>query len=82
MSNSIVVLKMLVLFLYENETLSIKEFHVRPAIEIVHPKKQIIRFLYSRTNESLERKRQRYFNRSNISHEHPIYMLHRKRKMR
>ncbi|UJR12437.1 hypothetical protein I4U23_016613 [Adineta vaga] len=70
-TNSTTVLKMLVILLYENETFSMKEFHVRPAIEITSPKKQIIRFLYSRTNTSLERKRQRYFNRSNIINEQP-----------
>ncbi|CAF1621075.1 unnamed protein product, partial [Adineta ricciae] len=70
-TNPTLILKILVLFLYENKTLAIKEFHVRPAIEMNNPKKQIIRFLYSRTNKSLERKRQRYFNRSNIINEHP-----------
>ncbi|UJR07018.1 hypothetical protein I4U23_011306 [Adineta vaga] len=70
-TNTTLVLKMLVLFSYENQILAIKQFHVRPAIEITSPKKQIIRFLYSRTNTSLEKKRQRYFNQSNIIHEHP-----------
>ncbi|CAF1402463.1 unnamed protein product, partial [Adineta ricciae] len=69
--NSNMILKILVLFLYENEILATKEFHVRPAIEMNNPKKQIIRFLYSRTNISLKRKQQRYFNRTNIINEHP-----------
>jgi len=70
-TNPAIVLKMLVLFLFEDHILDTNEFHVRPAIEITIPKKEIIRFLYSRSNESLHKKRERYFNRSNIIHKHP-----------
>ncbi|CAF1470016.1 unnamed protein product [Adineta ricciae] len=70
-TNIATILKMLVVFTHDNETVAMEEFHVRPAIELTHSKKQIVRFLYSRTNASLKRKRQRYFNRSNIIHEHP-----------
>jgi hypothetical protein len=64
-------LKMLVLFLFEDQILATNEFHVRPAVEIINLKKEIIRFLYSRSNDSLNHKRKRYFNRSNIIEEHP-----------
>ncbi|UJR20013.1 hypothetical protein I4U23_023147 [Adineta vaga] len=70
-TNLTTVLKMLVIFLFENEPITVKEFQVRPAIEIKKSPKHTIRFLYPRSNASLERKRQRYFSRSNIIHEHP-----------
>ncbi|CAF1181153.1 unnamed protein product [Adineta ricciae] len=70
-TNAAVVLKMLVLFLYRNQSLGIKEFHVRPGVELTNPTKQILRFLYPRTNASLERKRKRRSNRSDIIYEHP-----------
>jgi hypothetical protein len=70
-TNSALVLKLLVLFLFNNQTLTAQEFHVRPAIENVIYKKLIGYGLYSRSNQSLDYKRKRYFNRSNIIHEHP-----------
>ena len=65
------ILKVLVLFLFENQTLTADEFHVAPAIENLNYKKWMTHFLYSRSNQSIEHKRKRYFNRSNIINEHP-----------
>jgi hypothetical protein len=70
-SNSQTVLKLLVLFLYEDQTLISYEFHARPALELTFSSKKIDHVIYSRSNRSLHDKRARYFNRSNIIHEHP-----------
>jgi hypothetical protein len=65
------ILKLLILFLFENQTLSTYEFHVRPAMESVNYNKLIHHFLYSRSNISLSNKRMRYFDRSKIIKHHP-----------
>ena len=64
-------LKLLVLFLDERQTLQTYEFPVRPALTTNVSPKRITHVLYSRSNQSLERKRQRYFNRASLSNEHP-----------
>jgi hypothetical protein len=70
-SDSKIVLKMLVLFLFRNQTLATREFHVRPAVEIDVYNKKIAHFLYSRSSELLRHKKTRYSNRSNIFNDHP-----------
>ena len=70
-TNETTLIKLLVLFLFENETLSIREFHVRPAFEMAVFEKKIGHFVYSRSDAFLNNKRKRYFNRSNIINEHP-----------
>jgi hypothetical protein len=45
--------------------------HIRPTDELKAPKKQIHHFLYSRSSPLRKLKQDRYFNRSNIIHEHP-----------
>ncbi|CAF1433313.1 unnamed protein product [Adineta steineri] len=70
-TNYTILLKLLVLFLYENQTLDIHEYHVRPAFEMINFKKKIGYFLYSRSKQLLQNKIKRYFNRSNIINEHP-----------
>jgi hypothetical protein len=70
-TKSHILLKLVVLFLFENETLDIQEFHVRPAFEINVVKKKIIYFVYPRSEQLLNNKRQRYFNRTNILTSHP-----------
>ncbi|CAF4054909.1 unnamed protein product [Adineta steineri] len=70
-TNYTILLKLLVLFLYENQTLNIHEYHVRPAFEMISFKKKIGYFLYSRSKSLLNNKIKRYFNRSNIINEHP-----------
>ncbi|CAF3918822.1 unnamed protein product [Adineta steineri] len=66
-----IVLKLLVLFIFNNQTIIANEFHARPDIESTIEKKWIGYGIYSRSNESIIYKRKRYFNRSNIIHEHP-----------
>ena len=64
------LLKLFVVFLFRNETLSTHEFQYRPAMESIIYRKMIHHFLYSRSNKSLNYKRMRYFNRSDIVNEH------------
>ncbi|CAF4183229.1 unnamed protein product, partial [Rotaria magnacalcarata] len=61
----------LVLFLYNDLVLSTNEFHLRPTDELDYQKKKRIYLHYSHSNQSIEYKRQRYFNRSNIIDHHP-----------
>jgi hypothetical protein len=65
------VLKLLVIFMYEDQPLITDSFHVRPAIEMTVYKKKIHHLLYSRSKNLLHHKRARYFNRSDIINEHP-----------
>ncbi|CAM4808371.1 unnamed protein product [Rotaria magnacalcarata] len=67
-----IVNKYLVLFLQDDLVLSTNEFHLRPTNEFDHLTKTRLYFHYSHSNESIEQKRQRYFNRSNIIHSHPF----------
>ncbi|CAF4037537.1 unnamed protein product, partial [Rotaria sp. Silwood2] len=66
-----IVLKMVVLFLFKNEIIMNHLFHVRPVAEIFVYTKKMIHFLYSRSSQSLQHKRERYFNQSNIINHHP-----------
>ena len=66
-----IVLKLVVLFLFRNETLMNQVFHVRPATEFFVRKKKMTHFLYSRSFQFLRYKRQRYSNQSDIVHDHP-----------
>ena len=66
-----VVLKLLVLFLYNNQTLMTHEFHVRPTSEIKTFTKKVIHFLFSNAWASRQQRMNRYFNRSNIINIHP-----------
>ena len=62
-SDRTIVLKLLVLFLFNNKTLATHEFHVRPAVEMNFYKKKMVHFVYSRSNASLRR--------VNIIYDHP-----------
>jgi hypothetical protein len=66
-----IVLKLLVLFLFKDQTLTTDEFHVRPVVKSTVYSKKIGYFLYSRSHKLLKEKQARYLNRSNIVHEHP-----------
>ena len=65
------VIKLLVLFLSHNQVLGTEEFHVRPTTEIISPKKKRTYFHYSRSLQSLETKKNRYFDRLNVINQHP-----------
>ena len=66
------VLKMVVLFLFENEVITNYIFHGRVVNEFLNYTKKLTHFLYSRSERFLQYKRQRYFNRSKIINEHPF----------
>ena len=70
-TDRLIVLKFLALFLFENEILMINEFHVRPALKMSMIKKKIMYFLYSRSPIFLQRRIERYHNRSNIINSRP-----------
>ena len=65
------VIKLLVLFLFKDQTLTTDEFHVRSVDAMTTYSKKMGYFLYSRSSKLLAEKQARYFNRSSIIHEHP-----------
>ncbi|UJR07875.1 hypothetical protein I4U23_012157 [Adineta vaga] len=65
------VLKILVLLLFNNETIANHLFHSRPTNELHTFSKKTIHFLYSRATRFLLHKQQRYENHSNIINEQP-----------
>ena len=66
-----IVNKYLVLLLNQHDIVNSHEYHLRPAEDIDKPKKTYISLSYSSSNESLVKKKERYFNRTNIIDEHP-----------
>ena len=66
------ILKILVVFLFNDEVIANQIFHVRPSTDMIVYVKKFLHFPYSRARQSLQYKRQRYFNRSKIIHEHPF----------
>jgi hypothetical protein len=65
------MLKLLIIFLKDNESLMTESFQIQVTNEILFTKKKLVHLFYSRSNSSLNDKRSRYFNRSNIINEHP-----------
>jgi hypothetical protein len=65
------VLKILIIFLYEDQPLMTDYFHTRPADEAIVYKKTMNYLFYSRSTQLLQHKRARYFNRSYIIEKHP-----------
>ncbi|CAF4887398.1 unnamed protein product, partial [Rotaria sp. Silwood1] len=65
------VLKIIGLFLFNNEVIMNHIFHVRPTAELLVYRKKMVHFLYSRSSRFLHHKRERYFNQSNIINDHP-----------
>ena len=61
-----IVIKLLVLFFFEDQVLATKEFHVRPASDIFTFTKKRVHFLYSRSSHFRQHRMQRYLNRSNV----------------
>jgi hypothetical protein len=70
-TNPATLLKLLIILLHKDETVMIESFQVRPSIEMTSIKKAIHSLLYSRSNDSMMKKRTRYFNRSMIIDDHP-----------
>ena len=71
-TNKTIVHKFLVLLVYYNEVISADEFHVRPAQDIPNYRKKFVFMHYSRCAYHIQRKQQRYFNRSNIINDQPF----------
>ncbi|CAF3925386.1 unnamed protein product [Rotaria sp. Silwood1] len=70
-THSNTMLKLLVIFLNENQPLMTESFQIQLKDAINFPRKNLIHLLYSRSNVSLYHKRTRYFNRSDILNQHP-----------
>ena len=65
-SDITIVIKLLVLFLFDEQVVMAHEFHVRPATESSTYTKKLVHFLYSRSSVFRQHRMQRYMNRSNI----------------
>ena len=68
-------LKLLVLLMFNNQTLMTHEFHVHPALEFTTINKKVFHFLYSRSEFFYYYRRRQYFNRSHITNSHPYSIL-------
>ena len=69
-----VVHKFLVLFFSDSEVISVDEFHIQPATEMSNHRKKVIYLHYSRSMQHMQKKRDRYFNRSSIVNDHPFFI--------
>ena len=72
-TNHRIPLKFVILFLFENQTLMIDQFHHRPTFQLttIIKKKKIIYFFYSRSSIFLQQRKERYDNQTNILTSHP-----------
>ena len=81
-SDSPVLLKLLVFFLFQNETLMSNQFHLLSSFEWTTTKLHT-NFPYPRSLSSREQRRERFFNRSDLLFRHPysirieLYQIHR-----
>ena len=69
-----ILLKLLVLFIYNDEILHRDQFHLHPSSQISNTltrKKFVSHFLYPRSSFDLQQKRQRFLNRSDLLIRHP-----------
>ena len=64
-------LKMLVIFLFNNQPLDSYEFHIRPSTSNLNSSRKLGHVLYSRSKDFLTHKRSRFSNRSAITDDHP-----------
>ena len=62
--------KLLVLFFFDNQTLSRDQFHLSPPFEGISPKKLLTHFPYPRYLSP--QRTQRLFNHSSLLHHHPF----------
>ena len=65
------VLKFLVIFLYDDQPIMMESFHIRPTAKTTTHQKNIHQLLYSRADAWLQDKRNRNKNRSGIITKHP-----------
>ena len=64
-------LKLLVLFLFNNQTLMTHESRVRPALEIIIFEKKMIHFLHSKSSFARQQRMDRYLNRTSLLDSQP-----------
>ena len=74
--DSAILLKVLLLFLFNNQTLMRHEFHLRPALDITSStqKKMATHFLYSHSAWFRQHRAERHNNRSSLTNTHPFSM--------
>ena len=70
-SDSPVLLKLLVFLLFQNETLMSNQFHLLSFIRIDNNQAMRTNFPYPRSLSSREQRRERFFNRSDLLFHHP-----------
>ncbi|CAF3210562.1 unnamed protein product, partial [Rotaria sp. Silwood2] len=82
-----ILLKVLLLFFFENQVLMTNEFQFQPALEMNKINKKTFHFVYSRSSKFREERMKRFFNRSSVLHSHPysirieIYENHRDKQV-
>ncbi|CAF1972195.1 unnamed protein product [Rotaria magnacalcarata] len=69
-TNQIILLKFLLVFLFDNETLMTNEFDIEPTLEMKIIQKKMIYFVYSHSSNFVKQRNKRYFNRSDILNVH------------
>ena len=69
-SDSRILLKLVVLLLFNDEVLTRDQFHLHPALES-RTLKVITHFVYSHSFSSRQQRRERFFNRSSLLASHP-----------
>ena len=69
-SNSFKPLKLIVLFLFNNQTLNVNQFNLYPSADIT-AQKMITHFPYSHSASSRAQRKQRFFDRSDILNRQP-----------
>jgi hypothetical protein len=70
-NNPKTMLKLLIIFMNDNQPLMTESFQIKVIDEMIIPRKKLVHLFYSRSNVSLYDKQARYFNRSDIINEHP-----------
>ena len=70
-NNPKTILKFLIILMNDNQPLMTESFQMKVMDEMIAPRKKLVHLFYSRSNVSLDVKRARYFNRSNMITEHP-----------
>jgi hypothetical protein len=70
-TDSTIVIKFVIIFMFNNQTLMIEKFHLRPALDTSVVTKKMVHFFYSRSSFFQQHRSQRLHNRSDIIHSHP-----------
>jgi hypothetical protein len=70
-TDPMVVLQLLVVFLFNSETLMSDHFYLHPSSPISMKKKLQTEFVYPHSSSFRQQRRERFFNRSDLVHRHP-----------